>query len=171
MRVVGLLRGVNVGGRARLKMSDLRAVVESLGHADVATYLQSGNVVFTATGSPSGVGAAIRERLREVTGLDVRVLTRTGDEMAAIVGANPYRRDDPTKVVVTFLSDGGAAPELDPSQFAPEAFSVRGREVYLDLPFGQGRSALVTALGKFDDGTSTSRNWRTVLALAQMSGT
>ena len=50
MRVVGLLRGVNLGPSRRLKMADLRAAVESLGHTDVETYLQSGNVVFTPAG-------------------------------------------------------------------------------------------------------------------------
>jgi uncharacterized protein (DUF1697 family) len=169
MRVVGLLRGVNVGGSNRLKMADLRVAVESLGVTEVETYLQSGNVVFTVAGSRTGLGGAISEQLRATCGLDVRVLTRTGDEMASIVAANPYRREDPTKVVVTFLADGSAAPAFDSAAFAPEGFTCSGREVYLDLPFGQARSKLTVALAKLDDGQATSRNWRTVIALAEMS--
>lgn len=169
MRVVGLLRGVNVGGSNRLKMADLRAVVESLGHTDAETYLQSGNVVFTASRSRSQLGEAIGERLRESCGIDVRVLTRTGADMASIVAANPYEREDPTKVVVTFFPVEGPPPDLDLDMFAPEGFTVHGRELYLDLPFGQGRSRLTAALARLDVGVSTSRNWRTVLALAEMS--
>lgn len=170
MRVVGLLRGVNLGPSRRLRMADLRAVVESLGHTDVATYLQSGNVVFTPTGRADH-GTAITQALREAVGMDVGVLTRTGAAMAGIVAANPYERDDPTKVVVTFLASAGAPPDLDLAAFAPEGLTVHGTEVYLDVPFGQARSPLLAALAKVttDDGLATSRNWRTVLALAEMS--
>ncbi len=171
MRVVGLLRGVNVGGNNRLKMADLRAAVESLGHTDVDTYLQSGKVVFTTTRPGSQLSETIRERIQQTCGIDVPVLTRTGIEMSSIVAANPYERDDPTKVVVTFGPADGVLPDLDLDLFAPESLTVHGREVYLDLPFGQGRSRLTAALAKFDDGISTSRNWRTVLALAEMTAT
>ena len=47
MRFAALLRGINIGPNKRIAMADLRSIVESLGHADVETYLQSGNVVFT----------------------------------------------------------------------------------------------------------------------------
>jgi uncharacterized protein (DUF1697 family) len=169
VRIVALLRGVNVGGSNRLKMTDLRSTVESLGFRDVVTYLQSGNVVFTAPRSRSQLGEAISRRLREACGIDVRVLTRTGAEMASIVTSNPYQRDDPTKVVVAFFPSTAVLPDLELDGFAPEGLTVHGREVYLDLPFGQGRSRLAGALARFDDGTSTARNWRTVLALREMS--
>jgi uncharacterized protein (DUF1697 family) len=169
MRVIGLLRGVNVGGNNRLKMADLRGAVESLGLSDVETYLQSGNVVFTPASSPEPLGAAISQRLNELCGINVQLLTRTADEMSAIVAANPYPRDDHTKVVVTFCPHKATSPHLDLDLFAPEGLTIHGNEVYLDLPFGQGRSRLVAALAKFDDHVSTSRNWRTVLALAEMS--
>jgi uncharacterized protein (DUF1697 family) len=173
MRVVGLLRGVNLGPTRRLKMADLRAAVESLGHTDVATYLQSGNVVFTPCGS-GDPGPAIAAALRAAVGLDAGVLTRTGAEMAAIVAANPYDRADPTKLVVTFLpraADAAPARDLDLAAFAPEGLTVHGTEIYLDLPRGQARSPLLTELGKRKVfGTvATTRNWRTVVALAEMS--
>lgn len=175
MRVVGLLRGVNLGPSRRLRMADLRDAVESLGHTDVATYLQSGNVVFTpAAGAGTDLGAAITAALRARAGLEAGVLTRTGGEMATIVAANPYDREDPTKVVVTFLEAAGdAAPgaALDLASFAPEGLTVHGTEIYFDLPDGQARSPLLQALSKQKvfGKVSTSRNWRTVLALAEMS--
>jgi uncharacterized protein (DUF1697 family) len=175
MRVVGLLRGVNLGPSRKLKMADLRAAVESLGHADVATYLQSGNVVFTpARGADEDLGGGIARALAESVGMDVNVLTRTGTQMGEIVGANPYDREDPTKVVVVFLekaADAAPAKELDLAAFAPEGLTVTGTEIYLDLPFGQARSALLEALGKKKvfGKVATSRNWRTVRALADLS--
>ena len=92
MRVVGLLRGVNLGPCRKLKMADLRAAVESLGHTDVETYLQSGNVVFTPKGRATpGSAPGSRRRCAEAVGMDVAVLTRTGAQMAKIVAANPTR--------------------------------------------------------------------------------
>ncbi len=113
MRVVGLLRGVNLGSSRKLKMADLRSAVESLGHTDVETYLQSGNVVFTPKGrSTSGLGAGITAALAEAVGMDVAVLTRTGAQMAKIVAACPYQVEDPTKLVVTFLESAADAKVL-----------------------------------------------------------
>jgi uncharacterized protein (DUF1697 family) len=174
MRVVGLLRGVNLGPNRRLKMADLRAAVESLGHTDVETYLQSGNVVFTPAGRSKDLGVGITAALKDAVGMDVGVLTRTGAQLAKIVAANPYDREDPTKVVVTFLdraADASPAKEIDLPSFAPEGLTVRGTEVYFDLPYGQARSKLLEALNKRKGfgGVATSRNWRTVLALAEMS--
>ena len=89
-------------------MADLRAVVESLGHTDVETYLQSGNVVFTPKGrATSTLGEEISAALHDTVGLRAGVLTRTGAQMGKIVAANPYDREDPTKVVVTFLAAKG----------------------------------------------------------------
>ena len=101
VRVAALLRGVNLGKR-QVKMADLRAAVEGLGHTDVATYLQSGNVVFMpATRGLGGLSAQLTTAL----GMEITVVLRTGKELAAVVAAIPYPVDDPTKVVVTFLAD------------------------------------------------------------------
>jgi uncharacterized protein (DUF1697 family) len=169
MRVAALLRGVNLGKR-QVKMADLRAAVEDLGHTDVVTYLQSGNVVFTPSGpSPDDLGAALTAAL----GMSIAVVVRTGKELAKVVAANPYPVDDPTKVVVTFLADRRpkkVLDGLDVAAFAPDELTFTGKELYLKLPNGQARSKLMEALGKQDLGTTaTTRNWRTVLALAEMT--
>jgi uncharacterized protein (DUF1697 family) len=169
MRVAALLRGVNLGKR-QVKMADLRAAVEDLGHDDVATYLQSGNVVFTPSGpAPKDLDAA----LSAYFGMKIAVVLRTGKELAKVVAANPYPVDDPTKVVVTFLADRRPKKMLssiDVAAFAPDELTFTGKELYLKLPNGQARSKLMEALGKLDLGTTaTTRNWRTVLALADMT--
>ena len=151
-------------------MADLKAVVESLGCTDVETYLQSGNVVFSPPERPANDwGFEISRALATAVGLSAAVQIRSGAEMAAVVAANPYQRADPTKVVVTFCSTPPPPPSLDLAAFAPEGLTVHGREVYLDLPNGQARSPLLAALAKIspDDGQATSRNWRTVMAIAE----
>jgi uncharacterized protein (DUF1697 family) len=168
MRVAALLRGVNLGKR-QVKMADLRAAVESLGHSDVETYLQSGNVVFTPAGSTDGLATGLSKAL----GMPVAVVLRTGRELARVIKANPYEVKDPTKVVVTFLAERRPKKVLagvDQEAFAPDEFTFSGRELYLKLPNGQARSKLMEALAKQDLGTTaTTRNWRTVLALAEMT--
>jgi uncharacterized protein (DUF1697 family) len=172
MRVVALLRGVNLGPNRRVSMPALREIVASLGHTDAETYLQSGNVVFT----PHGRGdhaARLSEAIAEATGLDVAVVVRTGKELAAIVAANPYPVDDPTKVVVAFLGEKVKLAELglpEPDAYAPDELTLAGREIYVSLPNGQARSKLMEALTKRRLPTTvTVRNWRTVLALAEMT--
>jgi uncharacterized protein (DUF1697 family) len=174
VRVAALLRGINIGPSKRISMPALREIVESLGHRDVETYLQSGNVVFTAAkGACRDLGPAIERTIADATGLLVPVLVRTGRELADVVSANPYAVDDPTRVVVAFL---GKAVELsrlglgDLSSYAPDDLTQVGRELFVSVPNGQGRSKLMAALTSGRTPTLvTVRNWRTVVALAEMT--
>jgi uncharacterized protein (DUF1697 family) len=172
MRVAALLRGINIGPNKRIAMPALRAIVESLGHADVETYLQSGNVVFT----PKGRGdhaARLSKAIAAETGHDVAVLLRTGAELAKVVGASPYPVSDPTRLVVVFMDDELELGQLglgDLAPYLPDELTPHGRELYVSVPNGQGRSKLMEALVKRRLPTTiTVRNWRTVEALAEMT--
>jgi uncharacterized protein (DUF1697 family) len=172
VRVVALLRGVNLGPNKRIAMPALREIVESLGHTDVETYLQSGNVVFT----PGGRGDHATElsaAIAEATGHEVPVVVRTGKELAKLVAENPFAVDDPTRVVVGFLREkvGLAALGIsDPAAYAPDELTLVGRNLYVSVPNGQGRSKLMEELTKRNQPTTlTVRNWRTVTALADMT--
>ncbi len=174
MRVVALLRGINVGPNKRIAMADLRRIVETLGHADVETYLQSGNVVFTARRkSTASLGGALREAIARETGHDVPVVMRTGSELASVVERNPYPVADPTRVVVGFLDGELELRDLalgDLTGYLPDELTIDGRELYVSLPNGQGRSKLMETLAKRRLPTTlTVRNWRTVTALAGLS--
>jgi uncharacterized protein (DUF1697 family) len=173
-----LLRGVNVSGRNRLPMADLRALLGSAGFGDVRTYLQSGNVCCTATGTAATVADAVSALLRSELGLAVPVVARTAGEWASVVAANPLvdRTDDPTKLHATFLDgvpDPGKAAGLSEAAaaFAPEELALSGAEVYLFTPAGYGNAKLQNDLLERRLGrTATTRNWRTVLALADLAG-
>ena len=168
--LVALLRGVNVGGRSVLKMADLRELAEGCGFEDVQTYLQSGNLVFRTTMSAEAATAALRDALRAASGRDVAVASRTAEQLTAVVERCPFT--DTEKVHVTFVVDGAdpTQPEVDPKAFLPERFEVHGREIYLLLPGGMGRSRLAQALTKGKRGASgTTRNWKTVTALAALA--
>jgi uncharacterized protein (DUF1697 family) len=174
VRVVALLRGINIGPNKRIPMAALRSIVESLGHRDVETYLQSGNVVFTPKGrAGKDVGPSLSAAIAEATGHDVPVVIRTGAELARVVSRNPYAVDDPTKVVVGFLAEEVSLGELslgDLSAYLPDEPTLIGKEIYVSVPTGQGRSKLMEALTKRRMPTTlTVRNWRTVVALAELA--
>jgi uncharacterized protein (DUF1697 family) len=163
-RRIALLRGVNIGGR-KVPMAALRDVFEQLGHGNVRTYIQSGNVVFDATGPGPRVRAAIEDAIRRAFGLDVTVLLRTPAELAKVTAQNPYGED----AYVTFLDgvpDRNRVAALDPAPFAPDEFRVIGQEVYLRCPNGYGRTKVNNTFFEKKLATrATTRNWRTVETL------
>lgn len=171
---VALLRGVNVGG-VKLAMSDLRAAIEAAGGTDVETYIQSGNAVFGHPGrSEAKVTAAVEAEIESVMGKRVPTMLRSAKQLAGVVDANPYEPAQPTHLHVTFFADpvpATAFSSIDLDSFAPETFTVHGRELYLHLPNGMGRSKLAVELTKGGKKApvGTTRNWNTVRKLAELS--
>ncbi|MBG6102513.1 uncharacterized protein (DUF1697 family) [Micromonospora vinacea] len=175
-RYVALLRGVNVG-TTRLAMADLRQIVTDLGHEDVTTYLQSGNVAFgSSVRDAEKLAAGIARALTDELALTVPVLVRSGRELAAIAGGNPYadREDDPTRLLVAFLATAPQKSTVDALTVPGGenvSFTVTGREVFLHyVDGGYGRSKFTNAyLEKKLGVVATSRNWKSVRALAEMT--
>jgi uncharacterized protein (DUF1697 family) len=173
---VALLRGINVGGKAMIPMAELRSSLSALGFEDVVTYVQSGNVVFrTPSGDAPDLAARIEDRVAADFGFGVAVLLRTPSELEAIAAGNPFLsgRADPSQLHVMFL-DGqpaaGAAAQLDPDRSPPDEFALQGREIYLRLPNGAGRSKLT--LDYFEKRLAvraTARNWRTLTKLVELT--
>ena len=173
---VALLRGINVGGKNRLPMKELAAMFRGVGCSDIQTYIQSGNVVFRAEAALARrVPALITGAIWAGFGLKVPVVTRTGDEIAAVAANNPFLTAgvDPKILHVAFLMDRpdpSSIAALDPDRSPPDVFSVRGGEIYLRCPNGVARSRLTAQY--FDSTlktTSTARNWNTVLALLELA--
>ncbi|MEV0697859.1 DUF1697 domain-containing protein [Saccharopolyspora sp. NPDC050389] len=173
---IALLRAVNLGGRGRVAMADLRDLVTAAGHGEVATYLQSGNVVFTSDrADPEAVAADLRRRLAGELGVDTPVMVRTGAEITGIAARHPFQegQSDHTKLHVAFLAaepDAGHAAQLTVPDGAPEELHLAGRELYLHYPAGAGRSKVTAAYLEKRLGVSlTARNWKTVIALAGLA--
>ena len=171
-----LLRGINVGRNKRIGMADLRALVESLGHESVRTHLQSGNIVFdTPQRSAKPLEGALEKAIAAELGMDVTVIVRRSDELAAVVDASPFegRTDDPKQLHVAFLSEApkaAAVKGFGAEDFAPDELEVIGREVHLLYPKGYARTKLTNAVLEKRLGVrATSRNWRTVTALADLT--
>lgn len=173
-RVVGLLRGVNVGKR-RLPMVALREGLVAAGATDVGTYVQSGNVVLTP---PPSAGRRTRSWLEEtigaIAGFEVPVIVRSAAEMAGVVERNPFPGAGGTRLHVLFCDPAPPADllgEIDHESAAPEAATLVGGELYLHLPDGIGRATLpglVERPLRRAGVTVTARNWNTVERLRDM---
>jgi uncharacterized protein (DUF1697 family) len=172
---VALLRGINLGSHKRVAMGDLRQVVVALGGEDVQTYVQSGNVVLRSKQSASELVSAIEKSIRQTLGLDVTVIVRSQARLAKIIQGNPFvgQAADPTKLHLTLL---GAKPDaadvsgLSEKYSGGDAFEVVGEDVYLHCPGGYGRTKLNNAFfEKHLRVTATTRNWRTMTALAELA--
>ena len=173
---IAMLRGINVSGHKKIKMQDLQALFVALGHADVSTYIQSGNIIFKSPAdSPSQLAGAIEERIAQDLGLAVTVLLRTKDELAQVIDGNPFVRQgiDPARLHVTFLAaapDPALVHRVDVHNAEPDEFRVLGREIYLHCPQGYGRTKLNNAFWERRLGVAaTTRNWNTVTRLFQLA--
>jgi uncharacterized protein (DUF1697 family) len=172
---VALLRAVNVGGRNKVPMGPLRDLFEDLGHHDIQTYLQSGNVVFSTSERRAGqVADVIEEAVAADLGVEARVLLRTRAQLEQVTTRNPFAdvEDDPAKVHVFFLADRpkkAAVAALDPDRSPSDTFHVDGREVFVHFPNGSGRSKLTAGwLEAQLDTPATARNWSTVTKLLEL---
>ena len=177
MMHVALLRAINLAGRNRVAMADLRALAGRLKLQNAQTLLQSGNLVFTADTRPAAAVERAFEAASERTfGFAIDFFVRGEDEWRAVVADNPFPREavrDPGRLVVAFLKD---APKASSGKALQEAIAgneivrVKGRHAYIYYPDGQGRSKLTASLIEKMLGTrGTARNWNTILKIAALS--
>jgi uncharacterized protein (DUF1697 family) len=173
-RMVALLRAVNVGGR-KLPMADFRAQISSVGWQNVATYIQSGNLVFDADCSPAGAEAAIEALIRTQHGYEAPAIVRTRAQWAKLPVGNPFSevaRETPGYLLMLLAKEkikAGAAEAIQARATAGEQVRQAGEALWIHFPNGSGTSKLTPALiDKAIGSTATSRNYRTVCTLLDM---
>ena len=186
---VALLRGINVGGRNKVPMAELREVVASLGHTGVSTYIQSGNVLFSTGETDAGqLSAALEAAITERFGLWASVVVLSRDELAQILAGSPYQDEpNPRLVHVVFLNAEPPPDVLDRIATAQEAAAAKGsrdtvqaasQALYLHTPDGFGTSELAQVLlsrilsppakQKKQALAATARNWATATKLLSL---
>ena len=180
---VALLRGINVGGGGKVPMADLRKLVTSLGYAEVSTYIQSGNIIYTPAHEDSAALAAeLEAAIGETFGVRTTAVILSKAELGAVISANPYPDEPVLRYVhgVFMLSDPDEALRTRVAEAAAVAASkgsrdeatIVGRTLYLHTPDGFGTSELVRDLLLNRRGnplaTATARNWATVTKLAAL---
>lgn len=170
LRWAALLRGVNVGGRNRLPMADVRDALTAAGLLDVRTYIQSGNIVFDCDDAvdhdPTSLASSISAAIASASGVSVPVVVRPVDELRRIATSHPDRGGEvPDKWLLIFLFDrpvdAGAAP--DGARFLPDRMVIGEREAFVTYPAGSGRSKLTIDVVERAFGvTATARNVTTI---------
>ena len=185
---VALLRGINVGGRNKVPMADLREVVTSLGHTGVSTYIQSGNVLFsTADTDHAKLATALESAIEDRFGIWSSVVVLSRDELAQVLAANPYPDEpNPKMVHVVFLNAEPPGDLLDRISAAESAVAAKGSRdtvqaagqvLFLHTPDGFGTSELAQtvfkiitppARGKKPGLAATARNWATATKLLSL---
>jgi len=166
---ISILRGINVSGHNLIKMDSLRKLYENLGYQNVTTYLQSGNVVFSAKDAGKNPEQKISSQIEKDFGFKVPVIILTTVELKQIIAGNPFMKDkgkDPAYFYVTFLSEKPAAFDtktIEDKKLIGEDISFSDDAVYLYCPNGYGNTKLSNNfLESRLKVTATTRNWKTV---------
>ena len=168
---VALLRGINVGGHRKVPMAALRETAEALGLRCVRTYVASGNLVFETDLAAGPLETRLEKAIAEKFGFAVDVVVRSAAQWAALVAANPLKRESETQPNFVHMSTGRReATEADLTSLvakagANERVLLAGGAVWIWFGDGAGRSKIGT--GK-STGVWTARNWRTILAIHEM---
>jgi uncharacterized protein (DUF1697 family) len=172
---VALLRGVNLGPRNRVAMAALAQALQDEGFAPVRTYLQSGNVVLASELPETRLAEAVKSAVRERFDIDIDVLARSREQLAAVVSNNPLAAvaTDPKRYQVSFLArelDSETLERLHALVAESERLEAIGRELYAWHPRGVARSKLWAGLAARTLGVpATARNWSTVESLLALA--
>jgi len=176
-RFVALLRGINVGGRAKLPMTELRALCGGLGWTGVETYIQSGNIVFEAMGEAPALEAALEDALGQRFGFAPAVMVRSAAQWQQHEAANPFPEAaaETPNLVLMGLTKLPPAPEAATSLQARavhgERVALAGGALWFHYRAGVGTSKLSPALiDRLAGSPLTARNWRTVEKIGEMLG-
>jgi uncharacterized protein (DUF1697 family) len=172
-RYAAFLRGINLGPTNKVSMPRLRAMAEAQGYTGVRTYINSGNLLFTAAGTDLELTEALQQAITGEFGLRIDVAVRTEAQLRTVVERNPFPDGDPSRVTVAFLT---RTPPEDAQQRVAalatdsEPFVFAGLEVWVNYVEGQGTSKLAAQFSKAVGVSSTVRNLRTVTKVIELFG-
>ncbi len=178
---IALLRGINVGGKHRMNMGELKSTLEEAGFQSVRTYIQSGNVLFEAEGGEAETGIKMEQAMEGRFGFPAPVVLRTAKELAEILDHCPFTQEEVQaadaasgveSLHVFMLQSAPGQAVLDKLQNIPsggDRFAARGRDIYLLLQNGVHNSKLAAQITKIN-ASVTARNFKTMRQLALMAG-
>lgn len=176
-KYISILRGINVSGKNKIKMDDLKLIYESVGFKNVATYIQSGNVIFEfKTVDRKELSELISGSIKKKLEFDVPVFVLTSDKLNEIFSNNPFinnRDENISKLHVTVLDnspDKNLVSELLKTNSGIDEFILKDNIVYLFCPSGYGKTKLTNAFfEKKLKVSATTRNWKTITKLVELS--
>ena len=174
-KFVALLRGINVSGQKKIKMSELNTLFEDIGFQQIETYIQSGNVIFSSKElSKDQLTRIISSGIKNKFHFEVEVIIITPQEIDQVLKNNPFikKKKDTERLYVTFLSDKPSVELINKfkeNDFSPEEYYIDEKKIYLFLPNGAGKAKLNN--NYFENKLKvrcTTRNWKTVTILSEL---
>lgn len=178
VKYISILRGINVGGKRKILMADLKDLYSQLGFENIITYIQSGNVIFTAPTSENShqIAAKIQKAISDTYGFDVPVIIRTDNEIKEAVKANPYQEEEQTDIKQLHLTFLGEAPLKENIEVLEQTSGIKDRYQI------NTKDIFICCEGKYSDSkltnqffekklkvTATTRNWKTVNKLLELT--
>lgn len=171
---IALLRGINVSGQKKIKMTDLIAHLKDLKFKNVQTYIQSGNVIFeTSIKDKKNISGLIEKKIKKEYGFEVSVIIKSPKDFKDVLAKNPFTSKDTEKIYFTFLSEK-PSPEninkLKTYDYSPEEYILDGENIYFFAPKGYGNAKMNNNF--FENKlkvSATTRNWKTVNKLIEMA--
>lgn len=174
-RWIALLRGINLGNHNKIPMAELRELCTEIGWAQARTYIQSGNIVFTAPGPGEALENRLTEAIAEHFGHDVPTIVRAAEDWPVYIQSNPFpgaSEREPNRVMLALARQApaaGAAENLQQRATASERVVQSADALWIHFAGGSGRSKLTPALlNRLAGSPVTTRNWRTVVKLGDM---
>ncbi len=176
-RFIALLRGVNVSGKNKVNMKELKSWIEQLAYTDVETYIQSGNIVFTSSQKNVAILAQeIHKSISEHLGLDIAVIILSPAALRKIIEENPFSAEknfDERNMYLCFLQQIPPKEKTENMKHQPsgdDRFYLAEQVVYLYVPGGYGNTKINNNF--FENKlkvAATTRNWKTTQKLLEMA--
>jgi uncharacterized protein (DUF1697 family) len=171
---ISLLRGVNMAGHNKIKMTDLSALYDKLGFEGAETFIQSGNVISCKPENLTvpEMTIVIEEAILKNFKYSIPVIIRSNEELSEVISINPFLEEEnfnPEKLAVIFLHEKPSKEQIEKVKnvnYPPDKFKITGKEIFIYCPNGFGKSKIYT--GFFENKmkvTGTGRNWNTINSL------
>jgi uncharacterized protein (DUF1697 family) len=165
-----LLRGINVSGKNKIPMADLRHLLNDLEFQNVQTYIQSGNIILESDLEKKVICKKIKTGIKEKFGFDVPVLTRTIQEWKNAIENYPFSTENEKIVAFTFLNQALKETVIEVKNIGEDTYKIVSDVVYLYCPSGFGKTKLTNnIIEKKLDVIATTRNLRTTLKLLELA--
>ncbi len=174
-RRIALLRGINVGGRKKILMADLRSLCETMGWRDVKSYIQSGNLIFDSDKTSASLEHMLQKVLLEKYGFEVPVIVRSPEELQISITKNPFLNKDMdiNRLHLTLLQSRPSADKVERTRtyhYEPDRFHIDDKEVFI---YCEGKFHLSKLTNSFFEKklnvAATTRNWKTVMKLLALA--
>lgn len=165
-----LLRGINVSGKNKLPMADLRDLLNDLEFQNVQTYIQSGNIILTSSENKSVICKKIKDGVLEKFGYDVPVIARTIVELKKTIDNYPFPLENPKIVAFVFLNKETTETKIEAKGIDVDEYQINKDIIYIYCPSGFARSKLSNNLFERKlKVTATTRNYRTTMKLLELA--